>query len=119
MAGRVYDDILHRLQLFAGQRVYQRQPLHFVAEQLHPHEGFLVGGVDVYSVAAHLEASSLEGRVVALVVHIDQTAQSHTLVYDVALPQQQHLLLVFFGRTEPVDARDRSHHDHIPPSEQS
>ena len=118
VAGGIDHDLFHSLQLFACHRVYQGQPLHFVAEQLHPHEGFLVGGVDVNRVASHFESASLEGGVVALVVHVDQLAQCRTLIYDVALSQQEHLLLVFVGRAQPVDARHRSHHNHIAPSEQ-
>ena len=65
-----------------------------------------------------VEASS-EAGVVALVLHVDQAAQDVALVVLVANAQRQQLVEVLGGFAEPVDARDRRHHDHVATGEQS
>ncbi len=74
--------------------------------------------MDFECVAANPEATPDQVRVVALVLHVDKPAQHSTLVDHVAHTQVQHLAQVFLRCAQPVDGRDRCHHDHVPTGQQ-
>ena len=73
--GGVDVELLALGEHLAGQRVDLGDPLHLVAEELDPDEEVVVGRLELQGVAADAEARPLDGRVVALVLEVDEVAQ--------------------------------------------
>ena len=98
-----------------GERVDPRDALDFVAEQLDASRPFFVRGEHLDGVAPDAELVAGEREVVALVGELDEATQDRPLVVVGADVDDQALALVFLGRTEAVDRRDRRDNDHIAP----
>ena len=111
----------HRVELrddLAGERVQAVERLDLVAEHLDADGEFFVDRDDLDRVATHPEVASREVDVVALVLHRDEFADEPVAVDPLADLQRHHRPEVLFWRAEPVDARDRRHHDHVAPAQQ-
>ena len=90
-----------------------RDALDLVAEQLDPDGMLLVGGVDLDGVAADPELASHQVGVIALVLHVDESAQDGPLVLLGAPLHVQDAVGVLLRRPEAVDAAHRCHHDDV------
>ena len=113
MGRRVDVDLLALGQHLAGQRVDLGDPLDLVAEELDPDEAVLRGGLELERVAPDAEAGPLDGRVVALVLEVDEVAQDRVAPVLAADPQVEHRRPVVDRRAEAVDAADAGHDDDV------
>ncbi len=113
-----HDELLELAQVLTRERVDAEDPLHLVAEELDAHRELLVGRLDLDRVAAHAEVAPAEDEVVPLVVDLHESREDGTLLVTLTRPQHEQPLGVLLGRAQPVDARDRCHHDHVAASEQ-
>ena len=116
--GREDVELLALGQQLPGQRVQLRDPLHLVAEELHPDDDLGAGRADLQGVAADAELRPGERRVVALVLQVHEVAQHRVPPVLPADPEPEHGGAVVHRRTQAVDARHRGHDDHVPPLEQ-
>ena len=105
-------------QELAGERVELRDPLDLVAEELDADERLLRRGLELERVAAHPEAGTGQGLVVALVLQVDEVAQDRVAPVLAADAQLEDGRAVVHGRAQAVDARDAGHDDHVPPLEE-
>ena len=103
---RVDVDLLALGQELAGQRVELGDPLDLVAEELDPDERLLRGRLELEGVAADPEPGAGEGRVVALVLEVDEVAQDGVAPVLAAGPQLEHGRAVVDRGAEAVDAGD-------------
>ena len=103
----------------ARERVERAEALDLVAEQLDADRVLLVDRDDLDRVATDPEGPAGEGDVVARVLDVDELAQQGVAVDGVADLEPHHALDVLLGGAEPVDARDRGHHDDVATGEQA
>ena len=97
----------------AGERVDLDDLLHLVAEHVHPDQVLAVRWLDLEHVAAHPEAGARHGRVIALVLQVDQVAQDPVAAIVPADLEVDHRRAVVDRRPEAVDARHRGDDDHV------
>ena len=102
----------------ARDGVEPRDLLDRVAPPLDAVAGLLVRREHLERVALHAERAARPAHVVARVLDVDEPLHRE-LERDVgALVRPQDLPLVLLGRSEPVDARDARHDQHVAPPEQ-
>ncbi len=104
VARRVDVHVLSFRQQFAGQRVELGDPLDLVAEELDPDEGLLGSGLELERVAAHPEPGAAQGRIVALVLEIDQLPEDRVAAVLAADPEAEDGRAIVDRRPESVDA---------------
>jgi hypothetical protein len=107
-------DLLERIGLGPGQRIEFKDRLQLVAkERKAPGAIFQVGGPHLQAVAAHAEAATLEGLVVATVLLGHEFR--HHLADVIALPHHQVLRhrRISLDRADAIDAGHRRHDDHV------
>ena len=105
---RVDVDLLALGQELAGQRVELGDPLDLVAEELDPDEGLLGRRLELQGVAADPEPRPSQGRVVALVLEVDEVAQDGVAPVLAAGPQLEHGRAVVDRGAQAVDAATRT-----------
>ena len=119
VAGRVQHGFAYLGQHLAREGVNLAHEVDIVAKKFQPQRPLvMVGGNDFKGIAAHAEGAAVEVVIIALVVHFHQPGDE--LVHGEVL---SHLngndhLGVIFRRAKAVDARNRSHNDHIAPGQQ-
>ena len=102
----------------ARDGVEPRDLLDRVAPPLDAVAGLLVRREHLERVALHAERAARPAHVVARVLDVDEPLHRE-LERDVgALVRPQDLPLVLLGRSEPVDARDARHDQHVAPPEE-
>ncbi len=107
MAGRIHGVARHLVQDVAGERIEQRQRLHFVVEQREAQRVLAaLGREDVDHVAAHAELAAREVDLVALVLHLDQALDDVALVHLFIVTQMQNHAVVIHRVADAVDCRD-------------
>ena len=102
----------------AGHHVEGPDALDGVAEELDADGLALVGGVDLHGVAPGPELPAGQGHVVPRVLELHQPPEQGPLVVLLAGVQGDDPVAVLVGRAQPVDARDRGHHDGVGPEQQ-
>ena len=115
---RVDVDLLALGQQLAGQRVELGDPLDLVAEELDADERLLGRRLELERVAADPETGAGQGRVVALVLEVDEVAQDGVAPVLAAGPQLEHGRAVVDRGAEAVDAGHGRDDDHVAPLEQ-
>ena len=118
VGGREDDDLGQLVELLAGERVDDGEPLDRVAEHLDAQHRLVVRGVHLDGVAPHPELAPAERHVVAVVLQVDQAAQDRALVVVDPGVQLEQLAPVLGRVAHAVDARDRRDDDGVPPGEQ-
>ena len=101
-------------ELLPPQGIDEGDAVDRVAEELHPVGAFLfVGGEDLDAIAPDPESAPVKIDVVAFVLDLHQALQD-VVAGDLhpALEQEEHPGVGLRG-TEPVDARDARHDDHV------
>ncbi len=119
MCGRVDGHVREPGDDLLGHRVDLDDLLHHVAPKAHPQGVVVVGRPHLEALAPHPELAAGEADVVALVVDLHQLREHLVAADVVALLEQHHLPQILSRRTQAVDARDRSHDDHIVAHEQT
>src|SRR5450759_796876 len=117
--GRENLDVVQHAQHLSGQPVHFGQPVYLVAEELNAIRQVGVSRHDFQRVAAHAELAPPQFHVVALVEDVHQLAEHRVPARALAAVQLDRHPAVLGGVAQSVDARDRSHDDHIAPAEQS
>ena len=105
-------------QDFSPEGIDLRDGIHQVAEEFNA-DGFvlLVGREDLQDISPDAESPSVKVIVVPLVLDFHQAGQEVIPGYFLLIFHQNDHALVGFGRTQPVNTGDRSHHDRIPAGE--
>jgi hypothetical protein len=102
----------------AGERVDDRQPLDFIAEELDAQAGVAVGRVDVHDVPGHAEVTAAEVDVVTRVLYVHELLQELVPLEVVVREELDAHRLVILRGADAVDAGDTSHDEHVVPGEQ-
>ena len=97
----------------AEEWVDLREGLDLVAEHFDAEGVFVVGGVDLYDVAADAEGAAAEVDVVALVKDFDEAASDVGALDLLSFFEEHQHAVVGFGRAEAVDAGDRRDDDAV------
>ena len=117
--GRVDHRGIQVGQAVPGQGMHHPNALYVFAPELDAQRLFIVGGPDLDHVALDPEAARRHLDVVALVLHVHQTAQDFVAA---DLPAHLHDQVqggVFLGITEAVNARYRGDHDGVAARQQA
>ena len=101
-----------RLHL-TGEGVDLHDPLHFVAEEVDPHDVLAVRRLHLQHVSAHAEPRACERRVVALVLEVHEVAEDAVAAVSAPYLEADHGGSVVDRSTEPVDAAHRRDDDHV------
>ena len=91
--------------------------LDLVAPKFHTKRIVGIRREDIEGIAAHAECSALQVVVVAIVLDIDELHDELVAILLDFLIQEHGHACIFSRRTDTVDARYRSDHDHIAPRE--
>lgn len=111
-------DGLQRLEGVARQRIEPREALQFLAEELDAQSVFGVGRVQFHDIATHTELAPSEVVVIARVLEIHQPGEQLLPAERLPEAQRNDHALVIAPVADTVDARHRSHHEHIAPRQQ-
>ena len=96
-----------------GHHVERPDPLDGVTEELDADRLALIGGMDLQGVPTGPELSPGQGGVVARVLEVHQSLEKSPLVVYLARAQVHDPVTVLIRRAQPVDTRDRGHHDGV------
>ena len=118
MRGRVEVDVAAFGLHLPSERVDLHDPLDLVPEEVDPHDVLAVGRLHLENVAAHPEARARQGRVVALVLQVDEVAKDPVAAVSASGLQADHGRAVVDGCAEPVDAAHRCHDHDVSPLEE-
>jgi hypothetical protein len=116
----VYGDVVEYPRRRARHRVYLRDAVYLVAEELYPYR--LVVGIhreDLHRVAAHAEHVAVKGDVVALVAYLDELFQKLVPLALLARAQGYHHARVVDGVAQAVDAGHGRDDDDVSPLRQA
>jgi len=119
VAGRVQHGFAYLGQHLAREGINLTHEVDVVAKKFQPQRPLvMVGGNDFKGIAAHAEGAAVEVVIIALVVHFHQPGDE--LVHGEVLAHlngNDHFGVIF-RRTKAVNARNRSHNDHVAPGQQ-
>ncbi len=120
MARREHREAAKLLPRVTGQRIKQGDRLQLVIEQRDAHRALgIFRGEDVEHVTAHAIHASLEVHLVALVLHLRQTADHLALADLLADTQVQDHAVVIDRIADAVDRRHGAHDHHVAPFQQA
>ena len=119
MRGRVDRAARQLHDRVPGEGVDLGDPLHGVAPELDAHGLLVVGRMDLDRVAPHAEGATLEGDVVALVLHGDELFQQRVAPALLADRGGHEQLAVQLGIAQAVDGRHARHDDDVLPLHQA
>ncbi len=113
------DKLVELAEELPGERVEAGDPLDLVPEELDPHRGLLVRGVQLDRVAADPELAADQVLIVPVVLEVDEAPEDGALVVRLARVEHEDPVPVLLGRAETVDGRDRGDDDHVPARQQA
>ena len=100
-----------------SERVQSIDSLNFIAEKFNTNSMLFVHRDDFDSIAPHPKGSTVKIHVVAGVLHIHELAQQIITIYLIPALKSDHLLHIFFGRTQTVNTRNSRDHNNIAASQ--
>ncbi len=113
------DQLVELVADLAGEHVEGPDALDGVAEELDADGVALVGGMDLDGVAPGPELTPGQVDVVPRVLEVDQPPEQGALVVHLPGVEGHDAVAVLLRRSQPVDARDRGHHDGVRPEQQA
>ena len=99
------------------ERVQSIDSFNFIAEKFNTNSMLFVHRDDFDSIAPHSKGSTVKIHVVAGVLHIHELAQQVITIYLIPALKSDHLLHIFFGRTQTVNTRNSRDHNNIAASQ--
>ena len=116
VAGGVNSHVVYDALRLSRHGIKLADAIHFVPEILHPN-GVPVGvhGVYLHRVPPHPKHIAFKGDVVPLIADLHQLSQQLLSGIFLPLPQGNDHVGVVDGVAQPVNTRNRCHHDHVPP----
>ncbi len=118
MRGRIEVHLVALGKHLAGEVVDLDDPLDLVAEEVDAYDVLAVRRLDLEHVTPHAELGAAEGRVVALVLEIDEVAQDPVSPIRPTDLEADDRRAVVDRRAETVDRRHGRDDDDVPSLEQ-
>ena len=114
MRRRKDGNMLQLLFCASAHDLELRNPVDFVAEELHPHSQVSrIGRKDLNHISVHAESTALEINIIAVVLDLNQLADHIVAVADHPRPQRNHHVMVIDRAAQSVDTGNGGNNDHI------
>ena len=109
-------DLLHRPGLFAGERIKLRDRLHLIPKERDlPRSIFLVNRPNIHRVPLHPKGPTSKRLIIPFILKSHQIRRHLPRISCFSLRQLKRHRRISLNRPDPVNARNRSHNNHIIP----